>query len=209
MASPGILSKVMMQKPNDVKVNRISFRSGPIRVVLPPILTSTSYSVWLAAKKEARAERTEKMETSNMWLAPSPLRTAGETLASVSSSDDGNNENAGQSLAETVRRGLLRARESHSTVPVTITSSSPESLADQVRAGLMMAGAPSVISAPSPVTSDGWVVPEVRVSDDKEDMEEDDSSIVTLDTITDSSLSLEEFDVMEDTAPLLATWLAK
>ena len=192
----------------DAKLTGVIFRSGPIRVVLPPILTSTSYSVWLAAKKEARAERAKKVETTNMWLAPSPLRT-GETVDRVSC-DDENNESSGGSLAERVRRGLLRAGECHLESPVTITPSSPESLADQVRAGLLLAGAPCVSSAPSPVASEGWVVPEVRVIDDKEDME-DDSSIVTLDTITDSSLSLdlEQFDVMEDTAPLLATWIAK
>ena len=164
--------------------------------------------MWLAAKKEARAERAKKVETTNMWLAPSPVRT--EDTEDRVSCNDKNNENSGESLAERVRRGLLRAGECHPVTPVIITPSSPESLADQVRAGLLLAGAPCASSAPSPVASEGWVVSEARVSDDKEDME-DDSSIVTLDTITDSSLSLdlEQFDVMEDTAPLLATWIAK
>ena len=35
---------------------------------MPPILTSTSYSVWLAAKKEARAERAKKVEFKDVAL---------------------------------------------------------------------------------------------------------------------------------------------
>ena len=163
---------------------------------MPPNLTSTSYSMWLAAKKEARAETTGKVETISMWLAPSPVMEA-ETRSRVSR-DDENNEKTGESLAESVRRGLLRAGGCQPVSPVTnsLSDSGVESLADQVRAGLMLAG-----------TREDWVVPEV--SGDKEDEEEDDSSIVTLDTVTDSSLDLDQFDVMEDTAPLLATWIAK
>ena len=176
--------------------------------MLPPILTSTSYSVWLAAKKEARAERAEKVETSSKWLAPAPLRL-GETGDRVCGAER-SHESMGESLADTVRRGLLRAGGSHPEISASIVPSSPvASLADQVRAGLMMAGASCVPSAPHhPETTNDWVLPEAKRDNDKEDME-DDSSIVTLDTVTDSSLDLEQFDVMEDTAPLLATWIAK
>ena len=158
---------------------------------MPPNLTNTSYSMWLAAKKEVRSERAEKVETISMWLAPAPVREA-ETGGRVSRDGD-NNENTGESLAESVKRGLLRAGSK------TVSSNSPvsqgeESLADRVRAGLLLAGA-----------RDDWVMPEASGDEDMED----DSSIVTLDTVTDSSLDLEQFDVMEDTAPLLATWIAK
>ena len=175
------------------KITRKHFRSGPIRVVLPPNLTNTSYSVWLAAKKEVRAERAEKVETISMWLAPAPVREAETETGGRVSRDGDNNENTGESLAESVRRGLLRAgsKPESSNSP---SSQGEESLADRVRAGLLLAGA-----------RDDWVVPEASGDEDMED----DSSIVTLDTVTDSSLDLEQFDVMEDTAPLLATWIAK
>lgn len=172
------------------KLPRKHFRSGPIRVVLPPNLTNTSYSMWLAAKKEVRAERAEKVETISMWLAPAPVREA-ETGGRVFRDGD-NNENTGESLAESVKRGLLKAgSQPDINSPV---SQGEESLADRVRAGLLLAGA-----------RDDWVMPEASGDEDMED----DSSIVTLDTVTDSSLDLEQFDVMEDTAPLLATWIAK
>ena len=185
---------MIIKELNIDNLMRKHFRSGPIRVVLPPNLTSTSYSMWLAAKKEARAETAGKVETISMWLAPSPVREA-ETRVSR---DDENNEKTGESLAESVRRGLLMAGESQPVRPVTnsLADSGVESLAARVRAGLLLAGA-----------REDWVVPEV--SGDNEDEEEDDSSIVTLDTVTDSSLDLDQFDVMEDTAPLLATWIAK
>ena len=175
------------------KLPRKHFRSGPIRVVLPPNLTNTSYSMWLAAKKEARAERAEKVETISMWLAPAPVREA-ETGGRVFRDGD-NNENTGESLAESVKRGLLKAgSQPESSNTNSPSSQGEESLADQVRAGLLLAGA-----------RDDWVMPEASGDEDMED----DSSIVTLDTVTDSSLDLEQFDVMEDTAPLLATWIAK
>ena len=175
------------------KLPRKHFRSGPIRVVLPPNLTNTSYSVWLAAKKEVRAERAEKVETISMWLAPAPVREAETETGGRVSRDGDNNENTGESLAESVRRGLLRAGSKPESSN-SASSQGEESLADRVRAGLLLAGA-----------RDDWVVPEASGDEDMED----DSSIVTLDTVTDSSLDLEQFDVMEDTAPLLATWIAK
>ena len=162
---------------------------------MPPNLTNTSYSMWLAAKKEARSERAEKVETISMWLAPAPVREAETETGDRVSRDGDNNENTGESLAESVRRGLLRAGSQPESSNINSPSSQgEESLADRVRAGLLLAGA-----------RDDWVVPEASGDEDMED----DSSIVTLDTVTDSSLDLEQFDVMEDTAPLLATWIAK
>ena len=187
-------------------------RSGPVRVILPPNLTSTSYSVWLAVKKEARLERAERLET-NMWLAPGPVtsHTSGRLLGGEERGED----NDGESLAGSVRRGLLRAGaalagDSVTSIISSVTDPVVESLADQVRAGLLMAGSTRSISVCSPTTATAhefWVVPEAR-DRDLEDPE-DDESIVTLDTVTDTSLDLEQFDVVEDIPPLLATWIAK
>ena len=186
----------MEESNNDKKLPGKHFRSGPIRVVLPPNLTNTSYSMWLTAKKEARAERDGKVETISMWLAPAPVRKAEAETGGRLSRDGDNNENTGESLVESVRRGLLRAgsQPKSSIADDSPSSQGAESLADRVRAGLLLAGA-----------RDDWVVPEASGDEDMED----DSSIVTLDTVTDSSLDMEQFDVMEDTAPLLATWIAK
>ena len=197
-------------------------RSGPLRVCLPPQLTGTSYSVWLAARQEAARQELQELGRSR-WLAPCS-QEAGRGATS---------------LRDQVRAGLLRAGSvasggdmevdsgrSATDVPSSEAGVEVETLADSVRRGLLLArGDTEAVTEATPraearveletpadslkrglqqVTS-AWLQ-----QDGVMEEEDDDESIVTLDTApdTDTSLDMDNFDVLEDAGDL-SMWIAK
>ena len=197
-------------------------RSGPLRVCLPPQLTGTSYSVWLAARQEAARQELQELGRSR-WLAPCS-QEAGRGATS---------------LGDQVRAGLLRAGSVASGVDMEVDSGrratevlsaearvEVETLAHSVRRGLLLArGDTEAITEATPraearveletpadslkrglqqVTS-AWLQ-----QDGVMEEEDDDESIVTLDTApdTDTSLDMDNFDVLEDAGDL-SMWIAE
>ena len=191
----------------------LSPRSGPLRVCLPPQLTGTSYSVWLAARQEAARQELQELGRSR-WLAPCS-QEAGRGATSLGDQVRAGLLRAGhvasgsdmevpssearvevETLAHSVRRGLLLAREDTEAV----TEATPraearvelETPADSLKRGLQQ------------VTS-AWLQQDGVMEED-----DDDESIVTLDTApdTDTSLDMDNFDVLEDAGDL-SMWIAK
>merc|ERR1711862_80334 len=141
------------------------------------------------------------------------------------------------SLADQVRRGLLKAgtmqddtffvsREADSE-KVEVTGGDEinptTSFAEQVRAGLLQAGS-SLYSKktehpPSSDSSERWktefAIHLSKIAKEEDwiitDDNDDDESIITLDTVTDteSSMDLEQFDVLEEVNDEMMMWLAR
>merc|ERR1711862_340759 len=141
------------------------------------------------------------------------------------------------SLADQVRRGLLKAgtmqddtffvsREADSE-KVEVTGGDEinptTSFAEQVRAGLLQAGS-SLYSKktehpPASDSSERWKTEFAnhlsKIAKEEDwiitDDNDDDESIVTLDTVTDteSSMDLEQFDVLEEVNDEMTMWLAR
>ena len=199
-------------------------RSGPLRVCLPPQLTGTSYSVWLAARQEAARQELQELGRSR-WLAPcsqeagrgaTSLRDqvrAGLLRAGHVASGGDMEVDSGRSatevpssearvevetLADSVRRGLLLARGDIEAV----TEATPRA---EARVELMETPAESLKRGLQQVTS-AWLQQDAVM----EEEDDDDESIVTLDTApdTDTSLDMDNFDVLEDAGDL-AMWIAK
>ena len=207
-----------------MKISTISMfpRSGPLRVCLPPQLTGTSYSVWLAARQEAARQELQELGRSR-WLAPCS-QEAGRGATS---------------LGDQVRAGLLRAGSVASGGDMEVDSGwnatevlSAEArvevvtLADSVRRGLLLARgdieavteatprAEARVEVETPADSLKRGLQQVTSAwlqqDGVMEEEDDDESIVTLDTApdTDTSLDMDNFDVLEDAGDL-SMWIAK
>ena len=207
-------------------------RSGPLRVCLPPQLIGTSYSVWLAARQEAARQELQELGRSR-WLAPCS-QEAGRGSTSLGDQvragllRAGHVASGGDMEVDSVRRGLLLAAATE--VPHRAPSSEArvevETLADSVRRGLLLArGDIEAVTEATPraeareevetpadslkrglqqVTS-AWLQQDTVMEE-----EDDDESIVTLDTApdTDTSLDMDNFDVLEDAGDL-SMWIAK
>merc|ERR1711963_154866 len=196
------------------------------------------HNIWLAETKEKRVPdivtdvRRDIMEKSSASLAEQ-VRT-GLLIAGGDVKDE---MSPSVTLANQVRRGLLKAvtmqndsffvpREDDSEKvevkggdEINLTSS----FAEQVRAGLLQAGS-SLYSKktehlPASDSSERWKTefanPLSKIAKEEEwiitDDNDDDESIVTLDTVTDteSSMDLEQFDVLEEVNDEMTMWLAR
>ena len=189
---------------------------------LPPQLTGTSYSVWLAARQEAARQELQELGRSR-WLAPCS-QEAGRGATS---------------LGDQVRAGLLRAGHVASggdmevdsgrrttEVPSTEARVEVETLADSVRRGLLLARGDTEAATEATPRAEARVEVETPADSLKRGLqqvtsawlqqdgvmeeEDDDESIVTLDTApdTDTSLDMDNFDVLEDAGDL-SMWIAK
>ena len=187
---------------------------------LPPQLTGTSYSVWLAARQEAARQELQELGRSR-WLAPCS-QEAGRGATS---------------LGDRVRAGLLRAGHVASggdmevdsvrrTTEVPSSEARVETLANSVRRGLLLARgdieavteatprAEARVELETPADSLKRGLQQVTSAwlqqDGVMEEEDDDESIVTLDTApdTDTSLDMDNFDVLEDAGDL-SMWIAK
>merc|ERR1711862_454859 len=129
-------------------------RSGKISILLPAHLTNTSYSVWLANKQTAATSQLQDdLQHHNIWLAETKEKRVPDIVTDVRQDIM---EKSSASLAEQVRRGLLKAATMHDDT--FFVSREPDSekvevkgadeinptssFAEQVRAGLLQAGSP-------------------------------------------------------------------
>jgi len=196
------------------------------------------HNIWLAETKEKRVPdivtdvRQDIMERSSASLAEQ-VRT-GLLIAGGDVKDE---MSPSVSLADQVRRGLLKAgtmqddtffvsREADSEkleVKGGDEINPTSSFAEQVRAGLLQAGS-SLYSKktehpPASDSSERWKTEFAnhlsKIAKEEDwiitDDNDDDESIVTLDTVTDteSSMDLEQFDVLEEVNDEMTMWLAR
>merc|ERR1712227_208647 len=211
-------------------------RSGKITILLPAHLTNTSYSVWLANKQTAAAtsQLQDDLQHHNIWLADTKEKRVPDIVTDVRHDIM---ERSSASLAEQVRRGLVKAGTMQNDtffVPREYDSEKVEvkggdeinltsSFAEQVRAGLLQAGS-SLYSKktehlPASDSSERWKTEFAnhltKIAKEEEwiitDDNDDDESIVTLDAVTDteSSMDLEQFDVLEEVNDEMTMWLAR
>jgi len=193
------------------------------------------HNIWLAETKEKRVPdiitdvRRDIMEESSASLAEQ-VRT-GLLIAGGDVKDE---MSPSVSLADQVRRGLLKAgtmqddiffvpRKAEVEVRGADEINPTGSFAEQVREGLLQAGS-SLYSKKTehPAASDSserWKnefanhISKIAKEEDWiiADDNDDDESIITLDTVTDteSSMDLEQFDVLEEVNDEMTMWLAR
>merc|ERR1711963_1381612 len=192
------------------------------------------HNIWLAETKEKRVpDNVTDVRHDIMTSLAEQVRT-GLLIAGGDVKDE---MSPSVLLANQVRRGLLKAgtmqndtffvpREDDSEKvevkggdEINLTSS----FAEQVRAGLLQAGS-SLYSKktehlPASDSSERWKTEFAnhlsKIAKEEEwiitDDNDDDESIVTLDTVTDteSSMDLEQFDVLEEVNDEMTMWLAR
>ena len=193
------------------------------------------HNIWLAETKEKRVPdvvtdvRHDVMERSSASLAEQ-VRTG----LLISGGDVKEDMSPSVSPSDQVRRGLLKAgtmqddiffvpRKAEVEVRGADEINPTGSFAEQVREGLLQAGS-SLYSKKTehPAASDSserWKnefanhISKIAKEEDWiiTDDNDDDESIVTLDTVTDteSSMDLEQFDVLEEVNDEMTMWLAR
>merc|ERR1711862_849668 len=196
------------------------------------------HNIWLAETKGKRVSdmvtdvRQDIMERSSASLAEQ-VRT-GLLIAGGDVKDE---MSPFVSLADQVRRGLLKAgtmqddtffvsREADSEkveVKDADEINPTSSFAEEVRAGLLQAGSPLYSKKTEhPLASDSSEIWKTefanhlsKIAKEEDwiitDDNDDDESIITLDTVTDteSSMDLEQFDVLEEVNDEMMMWLAR
>ena len=190
---------------------------------LPPQLTGTSYSVWLAARQEAARQELGR----SRWLAPCS-QEAGRGATSL-----GDQVRAGLLRAGSVASGgdmevdsVRRTTEVLHRTPSSEARVEMETLAESVRRGLLLARGDTEAATEATPRAEARVELETPADSLKRGLqqvtsawlqqdgvmeeEDDDESIVTLDTApdTDTSLDMDNFDVLEDAGDL-SMWIAK